>query len=66
MQKVSVTVLNEEECKKIYSTESPVPMTSDMLCAGDRGKNSCMVNFNSINQNVENTIKLTCEIVLVF
>ena len=43
LQKATVTVLHEKECKKIYGTDSPVGITSDMLCAGDKGKNSCLV-----------------------
>ena len=36
---------NQEECKRKYITGSPAGITSHMLCAGERGKDSCMVIF---------------------
>jgi len=41
LQKLTMTVWKQEDCKKIYTVGSPAGITPHMLCAGQRGKDSC-------------------------
>jgi hypothetical protein len=43
LQKLTMTVWQQEECKKQYTVGSPAGITPHMLCAGMRGKDSCSV-----------------------
>jgi hypothetical protein len=43
-------VWQQDDCKKIYTVGSPAGITPHMLCAGQRGRDSCSVSGFTIFQ----------------
>lgn len=49
LQELTMEIWDNSKCKGTYGRQAPGGITEHMLCAGQKGKDSCSVSFESDN-----------------